>query len=124
MGGLVLRGLPQIQMEADVPQQRRLKRTGGTPGINRQIQFGIITDKGPMWETAMQVRLFQWVICDFGDKNPRTSQQTDMIDELGGPIIERNQWLFIHLVAGVVCDNVDAGERTLTKAHEISPSPR
>ena len=103
LDNLVLKGLPQIQSEAHLARDSRSKRNGKEKlDPNEHIQFGISVNKGPMWETNAIIKGLQWRILDFGDLLPWSYQDKQLIDDLKGPIQEKNQCLFIHVAAGLV----------------------
>ena len=67
------------------------------------IQCGIITEKGPMWETYGDIRGLCWGILDFGDFLPWNQTVPILVDDLQGPIVDKTQCLVIRAAAGIVC---------------------
>ena len=105
MGTIAEKGLPHLQSEVSELQTEIDKRSGKNqiPQPNR-VEFGISTNKGPMWETNANIGGVVWSLCDFGDLLPWMPDETTLIDELRGPIVEKNPtFAHTHSCGGWLC---------------------
>ena len=71
---LAEKGLPHLQNEVAGLQTEFSKRSGKIPIQHTcRVEFGISTDKGPMWETDAKFGEITWSIWDLGDSPPLAS---------------------------------------------------
>ena len=119
------KGLPHLQIEVADLQEKQDKRAGKSITLPlNQIELGISRNKGPMWETEAIIRGFNWSLRGFGDLLPWGPQECELIDDLHGPIVEKNQCLLIHLAAGMVCGDKPAQPDALRKVQKLASSFR
>ena len=119
------KGLPHLQDEVSEILEKTGKRAGKS--LDRRsnyVELGISRNKGPMWETDAMIDEHTWSLRDFGDLLPWRPDEHILIDELKGPIVERNQCLLIHTAAGIVCGNDPVSENALKDVQKLASSFR
>ena len=95
-------GIPPVQEEACEVKRRRAKRTGASvPKTMDKVQLGISVDKGQVWETDVDIAGKRWHPLYFGAALQWLGAPSDIVDDLQGPISERDQCLLIPLAAGI-----------------------
>ena len=122
---LAEKGLPHLQGEVAELQRSIDKRSGNSNShFPFRVELGISTNKGPMWETDAKINGHTWTLWDFGDALPWLPSETILIDDLKGPIIEKNQCLLIHTAAGIICSQGKVDHNTTSDIHKLASSFR
>ena len=75
-----------------------------------------------MWEAEARIGDYTWPLRDFGDLLPWHPDENTLIDELKGPIVERNQRLLIHTAAGIVCGKDKVSENARRDVQKLASS--